>query len=86
MKPEDIQAGESYACKYTIDTMLDIHGRIPGQDDTPLKGVGQYHGFGIIKVRDLEQRLLKVEDQESGRELIISFDDVYNIDRAEYAG
>lgn len=84
MKPEDIQAGKSYACKFKIRTMLDVHGRIPGLSDTPLKGIGDYQGFGVIKVRDIESRLFKVVDQESGRELVINFDEVYDIDEAEY--
>lgn len=86
MKPEDIIAGKSYACKFKIQTMLDEFGRIPGPTDTPLKGVGEYQGFGVIKTRDLEQRLFKIVDTESGRELIVEFDNVYDIDEAIYAG
>jgi hypothetical protein len=84
LTPEDIVSGKSYACKYKIKTMLDQFGRLPGLSDTPLKGVGTYEGFGIIKVRDIDQRLLKIVDQASGKELVIGFDDVYDIDEAEY--
>lgn len=86
LTPEQIEAGKSYACKFKIQTMLDDKGRIPVASDATLKGVGEYKGFGVIKVRDLDSRLFKVIDSASGRELVIGFEDVYDIDEANYAG
>ena len=48
----EIQVGESYACKFKIETMLDEFGRPPGLSDTPLKGPGMYEGIGVIQVRE----------------------------------
>ena len=40
LKPEDIQPGKSYACKFKVEMMLDTFGRPPGLSDTPLAGPG----------------------------------------------
>ena len=48
IKIEDVKPGQSYACKFRVETMLDTFGRIPGLSDTPLKGVGTYEGLGVL--------------------------------------
>ena len=81
---EDITVGESYACKFRVETMLDEHGRIPGLSDTPLKGVGTYEGIGILMQRDVEQRLVKLKDQKSSKEFVVGFDDIWEVDEIEW--
>ena len=73
---QDITPGESYACKFRVETMLDEFGRPPGLSDTPLKGVGTYEGVGVLLQRDLDQRLVKLQDEKSKREFVVSFDDI----------
>lgn len=82
---EDITPGESYACKFRVETMLDEHGRVPGLSDTPLKGVGTYQGLGVLVQRDLEQRLVKLKDQASSQEFVVSFDDIWDVDTVEWS-
>jgi len=65
--------------------MLDTFGRPPNLSDTPLKGPGLYEGFGLIKVRDLDNRLVRVVDQSCNKEFIVSFDDCWDIDDAIYS-
>ncbi|SVA60583.1 uncharacterized protein METZ01_LOCUS113437 [marine metagenome] len=77
--------GKSYACKFKVTTMLDTFGRPPNLSDTPLKGPGLYEGFGLIKVRDLDKRLVRVVDQSCNKEFIVSFDDCWDIDDAIYS-
>lgn len=81
---KDIVPGNSYACKFRVETMLDTFGRIPGLSDTPLKGVGTYEGIGILMQRDVEQRLVKLKDQKSSKEFVVGFDDIWEVDEIEW--
>ena len=81
---ENIVPGNSYACKFRVETMLDTFGRIPGLSDTPLKGVGTYEGIGILMQRDVEQRLVKLKDQKSSKEFVVGFDDIWDVDVIEW--
>ena len=81
---ENIVPGNSYACKFRVETMLDTFGRIPGLSDTPLKGVGTYEGIGILMQRDIEQRLVKLKDEKSSKEFVVSFDDIWEIDEINW--
>ena len=76
--------GKTYACKFRVTTMLDTFGRLPGLSDVPLKGPGLYEGLGTIKIRDLNTRLVRVIDEESRKEFVVSFDDIWDIDTAYY--
>ena len=84
IKIEDITPGKSYACKFKTETMLDTCGRIPGLSDTPLKGVGTYEGLGILMQRDSDQRLVKLQDEKSKKEFVVSFDDIWDVDEVEW--
>lgn len=82
---EDITPGESYACKFRVETMLDTLGRpAPNLSDVPVKGVGMYEGLGVLMQRDTEQRLVKLQDQKSSKEFVVSFDDIWDIDVIEW--
>lgn len=81
---QDITPGASYACKFRVETMLDEFGRPPGLSDTPLKGVGTYEGVGVLLQRDLDQRLVKLQDEKSRREFVVSFDDIWDIDTVDW--
>jgi len=81
----DITPGESYACQFRVHTMLDTLGRpAPNLSDTPLKGPGEYTGTGVLKQRDVDQRLVVVVDTGTGREFVVSFDDIWDIDTVEW--
>ena len=82
---ENIVPGNSYACKFRVETMLDTFGRIPGLSDTPLKGVGTYEGIGILMQRDTENRLVKLKDEKSSKEFVVSFDDIWEVDVIEWS-
>ena len=84
MKIEDITPGKSYACKFKVETMLDTYGRVPGLSDTPLKGVGTYEGLGVLIQRDTEKRLVKLKDEKSSKEFVVSFDDIWDVDEVEW--
>lgn len=82
---EDITPGQSYACKFKVETMLDALGRpAPNLSDQPLAGVKMYEGIGILMQRDTEQRLVKLKDEKSSKEFVVSFDDIWDIDEVEW--
>jgi len=84
IKIEDVKPGQSYACKFRVETMLDTYGRIPGLSDTPLKGVGTYEGLGVLMSRDMKSRLVELEDEKSKKKFVVPFDDIWDIDTVEW--
>jgi hypothetical protein len=82
---EDITPGNSYACKFKVKTMLDDLGRpAPNLSDRPLAGVKEYEGIGILMQRDMDQRLVKLQDEKSQKEFVVSFDDIWDVDDIEW--
>ena len=82
---EDVVPGNSYACKFRVETMLDALGRpAPNLSDQPLKGPGLYEGLGILLARDLDTRLVKLQDEKSKKEFVVSFDDIWDIDTVDW--
>ena len=85
MTIDQIVPGKSYACKFKVETMLDELGRPPGLSDTPLAGLGLYESLGVLMQRDTEKRLVKLKDEKSSKEFVVSFDDIWDIDEVEWA-
>lgn len=81
---KEVTPGKSYACKFRVETMLDTFGRVPGLSDTPLKGVGMYESLGVLMQRDMDQRLVKLKDEKSSKEFVVSFDDIWDVDEIEW--
>lgn len=89
IKPQDIRAGESYACYFTVrDIPLDEYDRPGGLyslSDLPVKRTGDYEGFGPILKRDTEKRLFECQDTtRTKRTWVVSWDDVRDIDYCEF--
>jgi len=82
---EDITPGKSYGCKFKVTTMLDTMGRpAPNLSDVPLKGPGEYEGFGILQVRDLKSRMVELYDTKSRKTFRVDFDNIWDVDTVEY--
>jgi len=82
---EDITPGKSYACKFRVETMLDTFGRpAPNLSDAPLKGPGIYESIGILVQRDMDQRLVKLQDEKTKKEFVLHFDDIWDVDEIEW--
>ena len=84
IKIEDIKPGNSYAAKFKVETMLDSYGRIPGLSDTPLAGVGIYEGLGVLLARDVDKRLVELQDEKSKKKFVVSFDDIWDVDDIDW--
>jgi len=88
MKLEDLTAGESWACKFKVMTFLDNDGQIVdaklnvGEKHPGAPGV--YEGLGIIKVRDLENNLVKLIDVASNKEFCVDWDNCWDPDTIEW--
>ena len=81
MKIEDIEPGKSYAAKFKVQNMLDTLGRpAPNLSDVPIKGVGEYQSVGILMARDMDQRLVELKDEKTGKEFVVGFDDIWDVD------
>ena len=80
----DITPGESYACRFRVETMLDVLGRpAPNLSDQPLKGPGVYESFGFLKQRDTVKELVIIVDEATKREFVVKFEDLWDIDTVE---
>ena len=88
MKPEDLELGKSYACKFRVRTYLT-------DNNTPLDTssipedpskwlLGEWESWGLIARRDSQARLLEVNDENCTRTWTLSYDDVWEIDVAVY--
>ena len=85
MDIKDITPGKSYACKFRVETMLDNLGRpAPNLSDVPLKGPGMYESLGILIQRDSDKRLVKLQDEKSKKEFVVSFDNIWDVDEVEW--
>ena len=81
----DITPGKSYACTFKVETMLDDLGRpAPNLSDVPLKGPGMYESLGVLIQRDSDKRLVKLQDEKSKKEFVVSFDHVWDVDEVEW--
>lgn len=81
----DITPGKSYACKFKTKTMLDALGRpAPNLSDQPLAGVKEYQGLGILMARDMDQELVQLKDEKSGKEFVVPFSDIWDVDDVEW--
>lgn len=86
---EDITAGSSYACKFRTRTFVDAEGAPVRATNLQLGQAhpgtpGEYQGLGVIRTRDVEQRLLRVVDTASNLEFTVSWDDVWDVDTIDW--
>ena len=85
MDIKDITPGKSYACNLKVETMLDDLGRpAPNRSDVPLKGPGVYESLGVLIQRDSDKRLVKLQDEKSKKEFVVSFDHIWDVDEVEW--
>jgi hypothetical protein len=85
---ETIEPGKSYAAKFKIENMpMDEFGRLGGPyslADLPVVKTGTYEGLGILMQRDSTQKLVKLQDEKSGKEFIVPFSDIWDVDEVEW--
>ena len=82
---EDVKEGESYACKFKVEVMLDMNDNPhPNLSDTPLKGPGVYESLGIITIRDTKSRLVELQDEKTKKTFVVPFADIWDIDTVEW--
>jgi hypothetical protein len=81
----DIKEGDSYACKFKVDVMLDMNDNPhPNLSDTPLKGPGVYEGLGVLLKRDTKTKLVELQDEETKKIFIVPFTDIWDIDTVDW--
>ena len=84
MTPNDITAGELWACKYRTRRMI-------GHDNRPVRdmrvgetarGPQTWESVGVITTRDREAQRLEIVDIYDHTRHIVNYEDVWDIDRA----
>ena len=83
IKIEDITPGQSYACKFKVEHMLDQDGNLSDGEGSIFE-LGTYEGLGVIIARDADQQLVKLRDTKSKREFTVSFKDIWDIDTVDW--
>ena len=89
MDLKDITVGESWACKFSTTTFLDEQGE-PVQAKNLALGQqhpgmpGEYESLGVIKVRDLETKMVTVVDTKTQREFSVPWDNCWDVDTVEW--
>lgn len=85
--PDDITAGEMWACQFKTTRMLTRDGvpvspanMRPG--DTA-QGPGEWSALGVIVKRDPQARRLEIIDVNDQSRHVVDYGDVWDIDRAE---
>ena len=89
MEIKDINAGESWACKFRTTTFLDLEG-VPvtavnlqlGQAHPGTPGV--YESVGIIARRDLDNNLVELVDSRTQKQFVVAVADCWDIDTIDW--
>lgn len=82
---KDIEVGKSYACKFKAKVMVDDLGRpAPNLSDRPLGGIKDYEGIGVLLKRDLNNKLVELQDEKSEQIFVVPFEDIWDIDTVEW--
>ena len=83
---EKMKPGKGYECTFTVKNIpLDEFGRPGGMmslADIPIEKIGDYTSTGTIVARDLNKKLLEVEDRKTNslpKTYVVKFADVEDI-------
>ena len=87
---ESITAGESWACRFRVQTFVDAQGQ---PVDTRNLQIGEavkdaepgwYEGVGVVQVRDRNHKLVELWDRDLDRTWVVGWDDCWDIDTVEW--
>jgi hypothetical protein len=85
MQISDIEPGKSYACYFRTAELVDSHSNpITDGNSQSAEKVIQREIFGVIKTRDLQQQLVEVIDQETGKSYVVGWEDCWDVDEVEW--
>jgi len=83
---EKMKPGKGYECTFTVKNIpLDEFGRPGGMyslADIPIFKIGDYTSIGTIVARDLDKKLVEVEDRKTNslpKTYVVQFENVENI-------
>jgi hypothetical protein len=64
--------------------MIDILDITPGESYACKYKVNDEEKFGLILLRDVDKKLVKVQDLSSSEQAVVPFDLIYDIDEVEW--
>ena len=89
LKPQDLEPGTSYACRFTVTAFLDDQG-LPvnklslkigeAHPGTP----GTYESIGVVKTRDLDRELVELIDIKTNTTHVVAFANTWDYDLVEW--
>ena len=87
---DDLVPGTSWGCRFRVNTFCNTEGkpvRAPNlQQGQAHPGTPQtYESWGVIKIRDLNNRRLTVIDHDSKQEFVVSEKDAWDYDTVEWS-
>lgn len=89
MHIRDIPVGESWACRFRVQTFLNddgvpvsAHNLAIGQSHPGKPGV--YEGVGVIQVRDLDNERVQLQDVKTLLQFTVPFEDTWDVDTIEW--
>lgn len=89
MTPLEIQPGGAYACRFRTQQIINDQGQLVDTQNLEAGSAvngrpGVYESTGVIKTRDVNNCVFELIDTQSGRTFVVSWDDCWDIDTAEY--
>lgn len=87
---EDINVGETWACRFKVKTFIDPKTGAAVEEKNlavgmPHKGVpGDYEGVGLIQIRDNNTRIVQLLDTVSQITFKVNFDNCWDLDTVEW--
>lgn len=64
--------------------MIDIMDIVAGESYACKYKVDEQEKFGLILQRDVEQKLVKIQDVTSAEQYVVTFDNIWDIDEVEW--
>ena len=84
MEIKDIQAGRSYACYYKLVEMTDSAGTPVAPDSEDADKLRAREGFGVIKTRDTEKKLVEIVNTDTEETVIVPWEQCWGVDEVEW--
>lgn len=81
---QTLTPGESYACEFSVETMLTTQGVPPTQDTDAIQGVGTYTSIGVVVTRDIPNQRARLRDTQTNREFVVDWSATRNLDTVEW--
>tara|TARA_B100000780_G_scaffold266207_1_gene222261 strand:+ start:125 stop:424 length:300 start_codon:yes stop_codon:yes gene_type:complete len=87
---EDIPAGETWACRFKVQTFIDPKTKMAVEEKNLAVGQahrgipGDYESIGLIQIRDTDTKIVQLLDTVSQITFKVDFDKCWDLDTVEW--